>query len=260
MPRNDGIVVEVCCFDVESAVVAADCAAHRIELCSHRELDGTTPAADLLTEVLSIYAARRAASKPTPLVHVMLRPVPRGPMKDLAEQAFLLSTGDELQEILGVIDSLPDDGSVHGVVFGSIVELEPSQWAVDMDALQQVKARAEARNIHDITVHRVFDVVHDHLQAAAALDAAGVTRILVGCPPSLFDERERIAFWTTLAEACSGRLGLAVAIMPGGGLTPHIISAICASSARIHEFHGTFSGSTTSGVNRQILDDVLQLC
>ncbi|KAL1597306.1 hypothetical protein SLS60_008890 [Paraconiothyrium brasiliense] len=143
-------MLEIACFNVPSAMEAAEAGADRIELCADYAAGGVTPSLDAITEL------RKATTKP---INVMIRPRPGD---------FVYTSLQFYQMKLDILNFKP---SASGFVFGIL------------DAENRVD---EARNRELVemaagfpcTFHRAFDSVPDQGEAVESLIRCGFTSIL----------------------------------------------------------------------------------
>lgn len=195
---------EVAVDSLESALIAQDCGADRIELCADLGIGGITPSPGLL---------QLAFERLRIPVYVMIRP----------RRGDFLYSGAEFDVMLRDLDAAKSAGA-HGAVFGvlmadGIVDLERTGKLVDA-----------ARPLR-VTFHRAFDMCQDPLAALAELIDMGVETLLTsGQAPSALEGMPLIA---ELVANAAGRID----IMPGAGIQPGNIARIAeATSARTFHF------------------------
>ncbi|KAJ4346362.1 uncharacterized protein N0V89_010291 [Didymosphaeria variabile] len=143
-------MLEIACFNVPSAIAAAEAGGDRIELCADYAVGGVTPSHDALAEL------RKATTKP---INVMIRPRPGD---------FVYTTLQFYQMQLDILNFKP---TASGFVFGIL------------DAENRVD---EARNRELVkmtgglpcTFHRAFDSVPDQGEAVESLIRCGFTSVL----------------------------------------------------------------------------------
>jgi copper homeostasis protein len=142
--------LEIACFNVESAILAAEAGADRIELCAGASVGGTTPALHDVEEV---------AYKVKLPVNVMIRP--RG-------GNFTYSTSEfaQMKEDINAFKPLVD-----GFVFGILDE----DMHVDKKANRELVELAKPK---PCTFHRAFDEVSDLSVAANVVVGCGFAAIL----------------------------------------------------------------------------------
>lgn len=147
----------------ERAIAAEKGGAHRLEVCSHLEVEGLTPSFELLSSVLS------AVSLP---IHVMIRP---------RAGNFVLSE-DEIHDMLLTINQMKKY-PISGVVIGTLT----SDNQIDTSQLQLL---IEAARPLSITFHRAFDHIANKRDAVVTLIKLQVDRLLTsGCPTNAFEGR-----------------------------------------------------------------------
>lgn len=248
-------VIEVCCYNVATAMAAKAAGAHRIELCGGKELDGTTPSRQVLAQVLE------AVEGDSLQVHVMIRPAPCGAMVDVGPRAFSMAPEDIASaeqfvvEVLGQYQIAPCSNRVHGVVFGALKQLREhdggSGWIVDMDALQAVAAAAHRVGITDVTFHRAFDFIDFTLTPQAevlrGLQNVGCVRILScgSCDAARSKAIHNIQELCSLAMIAEKHR---VSVMPAGGVTARVVRYFLDIQrdrhsdvgGQITEYHGSF--------------------
>jgi len=125
-------LLEIACFNAESALIAQASGADRIELCKEQELGGTTP---LLSTFKSV---KDALSIP---IYVMIRPHGRD---------FIYSD-DEYRDMEREIEIFTQEGA-QGFVFGIL----RATGAVDEDRCRGLVLKAQGR---PCTFHRAFDEI-----------------------------------------------------------------------------------------------------
>ncbi|KAK0364589.1 hypothetical protein LTR02_007885 [Friedmanniomyces endolithicus] len=185
-------LLEICCFAPESAILAYEAGADRIELCINREAGGTTPPVEWLAEV------QRHVRIP---VFVMIRP-------RAGDFTYSSAELDQMKRDIAVFKSQAD-----GLVFGIL----DSEGRVDVvRTAELVKTAAPL----PCTFHKAFDENLDLLEAFEDVLATGCSAILTsgGAPSALAGVR-------TL-EALVHKSQQRLTIMPGGSVRGSNISRI----------------------------------
>ncbi|MDL2143406.1 copper homeostasis protein CutC [Flavobacterium tructae] len=177
--------LEIACFNYESAIIAQDNGADRIELCDDMQLGGTTP---------NLITAERVREKLTIKMHVIIRP--RGGDFVYTEEEFL-----EMKQDIKQLKALGVDGFVFGILNqdGSINKeqnLELVQLASPLSC----------------TFHRAFDVVNSIEQGLEEVIECGFQTILTSGRGK--NVEEGIFDLELIQKLANGR----IEIMPGGGL------------------------------------------
>ncbi|WP_017494895.1 copper homeostasis protein CutC [Flavobacterium sp. WG21] len=177
--------LEIACFNYESAIIAQDNGADRIELCDDMRLGGTTP---------NLITAERVREKLTIKMHVIIRP--RGGDFVYTEEEFL-----EMKQDIKQLKELGVDGFVFGILNqdGSINKeqnLELVQLASPLSC----------------TFHRAFDVVNSIEQGLEKVIACGFQTILTSGRGK--NVEEGIFDLEVIQKLANDR----IEIMPGGGL------------------------------------------
>jgi copper homeostasis protein len=127
-------LLEIACFNAQSAVIAQEAGADRVELCEEQELGGTTP---LLSTFRSL---RDVLSIP---IYVMIRPHGRG--FKYSDEDYRVMEGD--------IEIFRREGA-QGFVFGILDE----QGNVDKERCRSLVQGAEGL---PCTFHRAFDEISE---------------------------------------------------------------------------------------------------
>jgi copper homeostasis protein len=197
--------LEVCIDSVESAIAAQRGGAQRVELCSDLLEGGVTPGAGLIATV----RARIDIG-----LFVMIRP--RGGDFCYSDLEF-----EVMQHEIRHAQQLGADGIVLGLL--------DDDGYVDVARTRQLVELAAPLAV---TFHRAIDMTPNLAAALEDVISTGVTRVLTsgGAPDAPAGAREI----SRLVEAAQGR----IAIMPGGGITPHNVDAI-AQETGANEFHSS---------------------
>ena len=177
--------LEIACFNYESAIIAQDNGADRIELCDDMRLGGTTP---------NLITAERVREKLAIKMHVIIRP--RGGDFVYTEEEFL-----EMKQDIKQLKALGVDGFVFGILNqdGSIKKeqnLELVQLASPLSC----------------TFHRAFDVVNSIEQGLEEVIACGFQTILTS------GRGKNVEEGILDLELIQKLAGDRIEIMPGGGL------------------------------------------
>ncbi len=208
-------LLEIAVFSFESALIAQQSGADRIELCENPADGGTTPSYGYL---------KKAIEKIQIPVFPIIRP--RG-------GDFLYSDA-EWDIVLNDIRLCKDLG-FSGIVTGSLHR----DGLVNEAQLQQAVSLAYPM---EVTFHRAFDRVSDPLIALEQVIAAGCTRILTsGLHP------EVIAV-TPLLKQLVRQAGNRMVIMPGSGVRSSNLAQLRAATGA-REFHSSARLLVPSGMN-----------
>jgi len=177
--------LEIACFNYESALIAEESGADRIELCENMQLGGTTPNA-----VLAVRVREKLSIK----MHVIIRP--RGGDFVYTDEEFV-----EMKQDIKHLKKLSVDGFVFGI-------LNP-------DGSVNKKQNQELVNLASplsCTFHRAFDRVNSIEQALEDVIDCGFKTILTsGHATSVEEGIDDLEMIQKLAKD-------RIEIMPGGGL------------------------------------------
>jgi copper homeostasis protein len=207
--------LEICCFNIGSALVAQQYGASRIELCDNPAEGGTTPSYGYLERAREI-------------LRIPLFPIVR------ARGGDFLYNDDEYRIMLKDIQQIKQLGC-DGIVIGLL--------AADGNINKSRTARlVQLAYPMSVTFHRAFDRVQDPFQALEDIIDTGCERILTsGLRPTVDEGVELI---TQLVRAAADR----IIIMPGSGVRAGNISQL-ARATGASEFHSSARISVPSKMN-----------
>jgi len=198
--------LEIACFNVQSALVAHEAGADRIELCAGADVGGTTPDWDILSTVVAAvrpeghFQNRRQNQTKIP-VFVMNRP--RG--------------GDFVYSDAEFEGMKSDMEKMHTLADGFVFGILDAQGNVDVRRNQELVRLAHGR---PCTFHRAFDQCRNLLRALEDITHCGFTTVLTsGGRNAALDGARDIADLVTKAQD-------RVVIMPGGGVRSSNIAAL----------------------------------
>jgi copper homeostasis protein len=180
-------LLEIACFNAESALVAQEAGANRIELCREQALGGTTP---LLSTFRSL---KRVLSIP---IYVMIRP--HGRDFSYCDEEFRVMEQN--------LETFKAEG-VQGFVFGMLNK----DGKVDQQRCRDLVLKAEGR---PCTFHRAFDEIleHEMEEQLDVLVECGFRAVLTsGGKKNAVEGQETLK---RLVAAANGRLEVIV----GGGV------------------------------------------
>ncbi|PXY42057.1 copper homeostasis protein CutC [Flavobacterium cheongpyeongense] len=177
--------LEIACFNYESALIAQENGADRIELCENMQLGGTTP-----NYVLTVRVREKLSIK----MHVIIRP--RG--------GDFVYSDEEIAEMKQDLKQFKKLG-VDGFVFGILNE----------DGSINKKKNQELVNLAyplSCTFHRAFDVVKNVEQSLEDIIECGFKTILTSGQE--LNVEEGVFNLEKIQKLANNR----IEIMPGGGL------------------------------------------
>ena len=208
-------LLEIAVFSLESALIAQQSGADRIELCENPADGGTTPSYGYL---------KKAIEKIQIPVFPIIRP--RG--------GDFLYTDTEWDIVLQDIQLCKDLG-FSGIVTGSLHK----DGLVHEVQLHQAVSLAYPM---EVTFHRAFDRVSDPLIALEQVIAAGCTRILTsGLHPE-------VMAGTPLLKQLVQQAGNRMVIMPGSGVRSSNLAQLRAATGA-REFHSSARLLVPSSMN-----------
>jgi copper homeostasis protein len=177
--------LEIACFSLEAAHIAAKAGAHRIEFCVSKMEDGLSPTLQELEQLLQQIDVA---------VHVMLRP--RGGNFVYTEEEFKW-----MQAYLLEAKKLPVTGFVFGCLNqNNVVNKEQNSLLVALAGKLPC------------TFHKAIDVVEDMEQGLEDIIACGFSYVLSsGGKPSALAGKDVLK---VMHKQANGR----IVIMPGGGI------------------------------------------
>lgn len=185
--------LEACIDSVESACLAAEGGANRLEMCSNLVIGGTTPGPALFELVRELVRTE---------INVLIRP----------RYGDFLYTEYEFDMICRDVKAFQKMGA-DGVVVGCL----KADGALDTDRMKRLRELAGPMNM---TLHRAFDVCKDPLETLHQAMDIGVNTILTsGQKNTCTEGRELIKKLISIAE---GR----VDILVGSGVNADIIRSL----------------------------------
>lgn len=214
--------IEIACFNPESAMIAFENGADRIELCSGLSEGGTTP---------DFESTKKLREKINIPIFVMIRP--RGGDFTYSDTEF-----EQMKTDLTALKSL----NIDGFVFGILDENDEVNKA-------QNKALIELASPLPCTFHRAFDRAKGLEESLEKVIECGFTTILTsGQKPNVSEGKENLKKLVTLSN---GRIEIHV----GGGLRSSNIEEI-RQATKAGYFH---SSAITDGGSFANPDEVIAL-
>jgi copper homeostasis protein len=212
--RGLGGILEIAVFNIQSAILATNAGADRIELCENPFDGGTTPSYGTLK------TTREKISIP---VFPIIRP--RG-------GDFLYNS--EEYEVMKKDVLLCKELGFEGLVTGMLLQ----DGSIDIRRTAKLVKLAYPL---EVTFHRAFDRAKDPLQSLEDVIKCGCQRILTsGQVPNAFDGKELIK---QLVDQAAER----IIIMPGSGVRADNIKEL-ANYTGVTEFHSSARKNTNSAM------------
>lgn len=197
--------LEVCCYSVESAIIADKAGASRIELCENHSEGGTTP---------SYASIKLAVEKLSIPVNVIIRP--RG-------GDFLYS--DIEYELIKEDVATAKYLNANGIVIGFL----DKHGNIDIKRTKEIVSIAKPM---EVVFHRAFDRCKNPFEALEQLIELGVNRVLTsGQKPTAI---EGVDLLSELVKKAKSR----IIIMPGSGVNDKNILEILLKTKAV-EFHSS---------------------
>ncbi|MBO9203137.1 MULTISPECIES: copper homeostasis protein CutC [Niastella] len=197
------MLLEVCAFNLQSALIAEKVGAKRVELCENPADGGTTPSYGTIKQTRE-------------MIGISLYPIirPRGGNYFFDEEEFAIIKQDIL-----MCKQLGCDGISTGVSKGN--------GEIDTERLKRMVEWAYPMGV---TCHRVFDATPDPLQALEDIITCGCERVLTSGQRSAAPEG--IELLAKLVDQADGR----IIIMPGAGVRSTNIETLINGTGAT-EFH-----------------------
>jgi copper homeostasis protein len=207
-------LLEICCFNLPSVLIAQQMGAQRIELCADASGGGTTPSLGL------IEMARKKLKIP---LYPIIRP----------REGDFLFTGEEFEAMLQDVAQCKRLGC-DGVVIGILQK----DGSVDRERCSRL---VEAAYPMGVTFHRAFDWTNNPFDALEAIISIGCERILTsGQKPDALEGAGLIA-------ELIGSADQRIIIMPGAGIRASNIADIL-TKTHADEFHTSARTNMHSGM------------
>lgn len=225
--QSSNMKLEIACFNLESALIAQENGADRVEICAGIEVGGTTP---------NFETVKQAREKLSIDLYVMIRP--RG--------GNFVCTEAEFQQMQADIAALKQF-NVDGFVFGIFKEDQTINY-------EQNKVLVELAKPFPCTFHRAFDEVVNPFQALEDIITCGFKTILTsGQKPNVSEGMHRL-------EELVSKADNRITIMPGGGLRSTNIKTIQQNTKAIfyHSSAITDGSETANAIEIQTLKSNLQ--
>ena len=214
--------IEIACFNLDSAIIAQNTGADRVELCADMSVGGTTPTVEII---------QQARENLTIDLYVMIRP--RGGNFVCSEAEF-----EQMKLEIETIKKL----GVNGFVFGILNKDKTIN-------IEQNKALLELAKPFPCTFHRAFDEVLNVDKALEDVISCKFSTILTsGTFPNVMEGKEVLK---QLVIQANNR----IEIMPGGGLRSTNVLELN-EMVNANWFH---SSAITDGSEIASLEEIVQL-
>ena len=218
--------LEIACFSLDSAKIAAHAGADRIEFCADYNLGGITPNIADFSELRAFYSGP---------IYVMIRP--RG--------GNFVYTDTELRKMQDDITAFGKLGA-DGFVFGALT----IDGQVDLEANAQLLAATAGL---PCTFHRAFDSCTNQQEALSRLESLGFNSILSsGGMKTALDGIENLR---------SAQKNTILNIIAGGGIRSKTILALVKEfDTEFYHSSGIIHGDITDASEITALKKTLALC
>jgi len=212
--------LEIACFNLESALIAQQNGADRVELCDGFSEGGTTPSSIIV---------KKARQLLTIDLYVMIRPRGGDFVYNMEELMIMCLYIDELKE-LGV------DGFVFGVLtHDNKVDVFANEFLI------------KAAHPLPCTFHRAFDAVADYKQALEDVIECGFKTLLTsGQKTNVTEGKKRLQ---ELVKIANNR----ITVMPGGGLRSATIDFIQKETQAVFYHSSAITDASETAVAEEII-------
>ncbi len=215
-------IVEVCIDSVESARIAQDAGAYRVELCANLSEGGTTPSIALIELVRELLSSVK--------LYVLIRP--RGGDFYYNDAEF-----EMMKREVHACGKAGCDGVVIGLLnIDGTIDMVRNRELVDI-------AKKYAMGV---TFHRAFDRCSDLFQGLEEVISLGCERILTSGGKLTAIEGAEVL--KQLIQQAKNR----ITIMPGAGVTPENAAGLLEKTGA-SEIHGTFRSRVQSSMTYKSL-------
>lgn len=212
------VLLEACVDSLASTLAAEAGGADRLELAARMDLDGLTPPATLVAQVVACVRL--------PVV-VLVRPRAGGFAYDAGERSAMLDAVAAARTL-----------GAHGVAVGAL----RADDTLDTAFLGEL---VEAARPLRVTCHRAFDRTPERLAALESLVALGVDRVLTsgGAP----DAATGLPALRELVRAAAGR----IVVVAGGGVTTTVAVRLAEAGVReVHAHRALLGAAGTTDADR----------
>ena len=223
---EDTCQLEICCFDLESVLLAEAEGITAIELCTHYEEGGLWPGVQLIQDARKVFSGE---------LRVMIRPRP----------GDFIYSDVELERCCQQITEARE-ARADGITFGCLT----NENMFDRTQVEKIIGHASAGLA--ITFHRAFDQVDDPLSLLKDLAKCGVVRVLSsGGKGAARDNLEQLSAFQKSVEAD-------IAIVAAGSVRPSDILQMRAVG--IHHFHSSASMRSDGRADPLIVQQLMKAC
>lgn len=215
-------LLEIACFNLESAIIAQNAGADRIELCANYSEGGLTPDFNLIKEI---------KSKINIPVHVMVRP----------RKGNFVYSESEIYEMKAAIE-VCKHGRIDGIVFGCLTK----DNQIDNNGCKQIIQQAKGLTLN---FHRAFDQCENLNLALKQLIDLGISRVLSsgGCARALQGVQKLSELKAESKDS--------ITVMPGGGIRSTNLYYLM-QTTHCSEFH---SAAITNGFELCDSEEIFQM-
>ena len=207
-------ILEICCFNLESAVIAADSGADRIELCADPAAGGTTPGIGLIKTV-----RKRTGIELCPIIRI------RG-----GDFLFSMEEFDVMLQEVNACKSAGCDGVVIGILL--------PDGRVDKTRISILVEKAYPM---DVCFHRAFDWTLNPFEALEDIIETGCERILTS------GQQPNAMLGASLIRDLVKQADERIHIMPGSGVRAENIARL-KNETGASQFHSSARTIKKSGM------------
>jgi copper homeostasis protein len=198
-------ILEICCYNLESALIAADAGADRIELCADPAAGGTTPGIGLIRTV-----RKKTGVELCPIIRI------RG--------GDFLFSDEEYDVMLHEVEACKTAGC-DGVVIGMLLP----DGRVDIARVSRLVEKAYPLSV---CFHRAFDWTRNPFEALEDIIGTGCERILTS------GQQPTAILGTPLIKDLVEKADSLIQVMPGSGIRSANI-AVLKTETGATQFHSS---------------------